>query len=366
MTSCRPPADRPDLMEPKINQLKRILIRSTNWLGDALLTTPAVHSIKTNCPDAELTVLARPGVAPIFEANPDVDRVIRYERPGRHGGPGGRLRLARSLKKEGFDGVVHFPHSFESAWISFLAGIPVRVGYATEGRGWLLTHRRPLPRDFARRHQVRTFAALLSLLGIAADPQPHRDPLRLTIPDDWDGRTATRLAALGLGEEELLVGLAPGAMYGAAKCWPLAAYLELAERLQREWQARVLFLGTAGDALALGGTGDLNPEAGIDLMGKTSLGEALALIRRCRLLVVNDSGLMHAAAALHTPLVALFGSTSPERTGPWGGNSRVIWKRFPCGPCFKKTCPEPRFCLEAISVQEVWEAAEALRWETGF
>jgi heptosyltransferase-2 len=353
-------------MKPALRSLNRILIRSTNWLGDALLTTPAVHSIKKNYPDAELTVLARPGVAPLFEADTGIRRVIRYEREGRHGGAGGRWRLARELRREGFDGVVHFPHSFEAAWISFLAGIPVRIGYATEGRGMLLTLRRPLPRDFTRRHQVRTFAGLLSLLGIEADPDPVRDPLRLTVAAAWDRQAAARLASLGIAEGERLVGLAPGAMYGTAKCWPLTSFSALAARLQREWQARVLFLGTAGDALALGGPGGLAPGSGIDLRGQTSLGEALALIRRCRLLVVNDSGLMHAAAALHTPLVALFGSTSPERTGPWGGTSRVIWKQFPCGPCFKKVCPEPRFCLEAITVEEVWEAAEEMRRETGF
>ncbi|MBI5585977.1 MAG: lipopolysaccharide heptosyltransferase II [Deltaproteobacteria bacterium] len=329
-------------MNPGPLPLRKILIRSTNWLGDALLTTPAIHSISINYPAAELTMLARPGVAPVFEANPDIRRVIRYEQEGRHGGWGGRFRLARSLKQEGFDGVVHFPHSFESAWISFLAGIPLRVGYTTEGRGWLLTHRRPLPRDFTGRHQVRTFAGLLTLLGIASDPDPQRDPLRLTIPDPWERQAEARLVSLGIGAGERLVGLAPGAMYGTAKCWPLASYLELAARLQREWQARVLFLGTAGDALALGRTADLTPGTGIDLMGQTSLGEVLALIRRCHLLVVNDSGLMHAGAALNTPLVALFGSTSPERTGPWGGTSRVIRKQFSCGPCFKKVCPEPR------------------------
>ena len=346
--------------------LNKILIRSTNWLGDALLTTPAVHSIRINFPSAELTVLARPGVAPVFEANPHIQRVILYDHQGRHGGLVGRWRLARVLKTEGFDLVVHFPHSFEAAWISFLAGIPVRVGYATEGRGRLLTHRRSLPRDFHRQHQVRSFAHLLTLLGITADPDPVSAPLRLVTTTEGERRAGERLRALGIEASDRVVGLAPGAMYGQAKCWPLPAYRLLAQRLTRDWQAKVLFLGTAGDALAAGGSSGPIEGEGIDLMGKTSLGEALALIRRCRLLVVNDSGLMHAAAALNTPLVALFGSTSPERTGPWGGTHRVIHKQFPCGPCFKKVCPEPRFCLEGISVDEVWAAAEALRRETGF
>jgi heptosyltransferase-2 len=339
----------------------KILIRSTNWLGDALLTTPAIHSIKTHFPEAELTVLARPGVAPVFETNPDVRQVIIYENKGRHRGIRGKWLLAKALKKQNFEIVVHFPHSFESAWISYLSGIPVRVGYATEGRGRLLTQTKPLPPGFNEQHQVRSFMQLLEGLGIREIPDPVRHPLRLTVAENWKDQAGRRLDSLGVTVDDPVIGLAPGAQYGPAKCWPFSAYEKLAAKIQRQPGARVILLGTARDALgAVPRGGEISEGPFINLLGQTSLGEALALVERCQAVVSNDSGLMHVAAALNRPLVALFGSTSPERTGPWGGTSRVIRKSFPCSPCFRKECREPRFCMEAITVDEVWEALKDL------
>jgi heptosyltransferase-2 len=141
-------------------------------------------------------------------------------------------------------------------------------------------------------------------------------------------------------------------MYGSAKCWPFDRFEQLAERLHQIRGAKVILLGTDTDALA--GTGK-NSGSYFNLQGKTGLGEALALIGSCRLMICNDSGLMHAASALGIPLVALFGSTNRRRTGPWGGVNRVIQKEFSCSPCLKKVCPVTPTCLEAISVEEVWE-----------
>ena len=338
----------------------KILIRSTNWLGDALLTTPAIHRLKTHFPEAELTVLARPGVAQVFEANPDVRQVIPYENRGRHRGIRGKWLLAKALKQEHFEIVVHFPHSFESAWISFLSGIPVRVGYATEGRGRLLTQAKPLPPGFNEQHQVLSFMQLLEGLGIREIPDPGRHPLRLRVAEDWKDQAGRRLGSYGVTADDPVIGLAPGAQYGPAKCWPLSAYERLAERIQNQRGARVILLGAARDALGVVRGGGILQGPFINLLGQTALGEALALVERCQAVVSNDSGLMHVAAALNRPLVALFGSTSPERTGPWGGTSRVIRKPFPCSPCFRKECREDRFCMEAIAVDEVWEALQDL------
>jgi heptosyltransferase-2 len=145
--------------------MNRILLRSPNWVGDALLTTPAVHSIRRHLPNSQITVLARPWVASLFQANPDVDKVLVYQKPGIHQGMGGKWRLARELKAQGFDCVVHFPHSFESAWISFLSRIPVRIGYATEGRSLLLTHSLGLTQARQKEHQVPFFFISWNLLG---------------------------------------------------------------------------------------------------------------------------------------------------------------------------------------------------------
>jgi lipopolysaccharide heptosyltransferase II len=333
--------------------IENILLRSPNWVGDALLMTPVVCRLRRAFPDSRITVLAKPWVAPIFEASPDVTSLAVYQEPGFHQGLGGKWRLARELRAGGFDLAVHFPHSFESAWISFLSGIPLRVGYATEGRRLLLSHPIPLTRARQKEHQVPFFFHLLEPLGIREDPSGEHNPLCLTVSVQERKRAEARLQSLGIGSSDFLVGLAPGAMYGSAKCWPFERFILLAARLIKERRAKVILLGTKGDALS----GMIQNDGSCqNLLGKTPLGEALALIQKCRLMICNDSGLMHAASALKIPVLALFGSTNTRRTGPWGGISRVIQKDFPCSPCLKKECPKSPTCMEAISVDEVWES----------
>ena len=231
--------------------LHKILIRSTNWLGDALLTTPAIHSIKNHYPEAELTVLARPGVAPVFEANPDIRRVMVYENQGRHRGLRGKWLLAGALKQEGFEAAVHFPHSFESAWISFLSGIPVRVGYATEGRGPTFDQARALPAEFQGAAPGAFLPGTAGRPGDPGKPEPGKpSPAVNRGGEHWQGKADRRLAALGVDSGESLIGLAPGAQYGWAKCWPFSDYHQLAERIRREGGAKVVLLGTSRDALA--------------------------------------------------------------------------------------------------------------------
>lgn len=346
-----------------IERMDRILIRSPNWVGDALLTTPAVRSIKKNFPNSQITVLAKPWVAPVFEASPDVSSVLVYQKPGIHRGMGGKWRLARELKAQGFDCIVQFPHSFESAWISFLSLIPVRIGYATEGRGFLLSHALEFTQDRQKEHQVSFFFHLLEPLGIHEIPSAGKNPLELTISRSGKDRAEARLQSLGVSPSDLLVALAPGAVYGSAKCWPFDRFEQMVDRLKKEWQAEVILLGTDTDTLS----GKMKESANYhNLTGKTSLEEALALIQKCRLMICNDSGLMHGASALGVPLVALFGSTNLKRTGPWGGRSRVIKKDFPCSPCLKKVCPETPTCMEAITVDEVWETLVHMREENLF
>lgn len=336
----------------QVSSLINILLRVPNWLGDALMATPAVHSLRKHLPQVRITVLAKSWVAPVFESNPDVDQVLKYEKPGIHDGLGGKRRLARELSWQGFDGVILFPHSFESALISFMGRIPRRIGFSTEGRGVLLTDRLPITKTRKTEHQVAYFFHLLEPLGIKEDPSAERNPLLLTCSEADQKRAENRLTDLGISREDILVGLAPGAIYGSAKCWPFDRFEQLAELLKKTWQAKVILLGTDTDALS----GSMKTSRNyFDLLGKTTLGEALALIRRCRLMICNDSGLMHAASALRIPLVALFGSTNLRRTGPWGGISRVIQKNFPCSPCLKKVCPVTPTCMEAIPVEEVWK-----------
>jgi len=337
---------------------RKILLRVPNWVGDALLTTPIIHSIKKSFPDAALIGLARPWVASLFESCPDLDGLIHYQKAGPHQGLKGKVQLAQQLREHNFEAVIHFPHSFESAWISYLSRIPVRIGFATEGRGFLLTHKLRPTKALKMEHQVAYFYHLLEPLGLLISPSPRKNPLCLKIPSGDQRQAEARLAGLGIRSGDFLIGLAPGAIYGSAKCWPFDRFEALAKKLHQSWRAKVLLLGTAGDALS--GSIKESPYYS-NLVGKTSLREALALIRNCRFMVCNDSGLMHAACALKIPMVALFGPTDAQRTGPWGKNFRVIKKDFPCSPCLKKTCPETKTCLEAIGVEEVWDELKKLK-----
>lgn len=326
------------------------------------MTTPMVHSIKKAFPDSRITVLAKPWVAPVFEGDPAVETVVLYQKPGRHQGIRGKAALARELKSHGYDLVIHFPHSFESAWISYWSRIPVRIGYSTEGRGLLLTH--GLRSTPARReeHQVPYFFHLLEPLDLFENPSPESHPLRLTISPNHRQKAEALLGNLGINPSDFLVALAPGAIYGSAKCWPFDRFEALAAKLKREWNAQVILLGTDKDALS-GIT--RSPSGYHNLMGKTSLGEALALIDHCRLMVCNDSGLMHGASALHIPMVALFGSTNVRRTGPWGGLHRVISKNFSCAPCLKKKCSLSPNCMESITIDEVWQTLLSFQEQIG-
>ncbi len=337
--------------------VRRVLIRSANWVGDAVMSLPAVSAVCRGVPRAEVTILAKPWVGDLFSAFPGVHRVIPYFSPGVHGGIRGRWRLAQELKKGRFDLALHLPNSFDSAFLSFMAGIPRRAGYRTDGRGILLTHRVPVDGKVKRGHQVEYYLHLIRSLGLQAGPGIPA----LRVSQDWIPEAEAVLKSAAIGEGPF-VGLSPGSQYGSAKEWFPERFGELGRRILGELGGRLLILGSAGDrAIAASILGVVGPKAA-DLTGKTTLSQAMAIIARCRVFVTNDSGLMHVAAALGVPLVAIFGSTDPTRTGPQGATSRVIYKGLSCAPCLKTRCPRKRECMEAVTVEEVFEEVKRA-WE---
>ncbi|OGQ98417.1 MAG: lipopolysaccharide heptosyltransferase II [Deltaproteobacteria bacterium RIFOXYD12_FULL_55_16] len=339
-------------MTKTISQLwpKKILIRSTNWIGDAIITTPAVRTIRENFPAAEITILAYPWVADIFTASPQVDRVMLYEKMGRHKGLAGLWRLGRELAAQRFDLAILLQNAFSAALLARLAGIPVRAGYKRDGRALLLTHGVTIRERVKTRHQVYYYQEMLKELGLLCGPQE----LFLALPDSAKAWARDFLAArAGLP----VVGLNPGAAYGPAKRWPAERYAGLAKRLTKELGATLLVFGTAADSEAAAEIGAAAPGQVHDLTGKTTLAEAMALIGLCDAFVSNDSGLMHVAAALKTPLVAIFGSTDAIATGPFAARVEVVQKKLPCSPCLKTHCPQDDFaCMLKIGVDEVYAA----------
>ena len=335
---------------------RKILIRSTNWIGDAIMTTPAVRTIRKNFPDAEITLLALPWVADVFAACPHIDRIFIYDKQGRHQGMKGKLRLANDLRAERYDLTILLQNAFEAALISFLARIPVRAGYTTDGRGILLTNGIRKQPDIGSKHQVHYYQEMLEGLGLKRSENALElflDPVAIQEAD------ALLKNALE-GKEVPIIGLNPGAAYGPAKRWPAEKYGQVAGRLASATEGLIVIFGTAADQEA---AAEITASAGervLDLTGKTSLSLALACIARCQVFITNDSGLMHVAAALNTPLVAVFGSTDHIATGPFSQQASIIRHPIECSPCMKTHCSKGHLqCMESVTVAEVEEAALA-------
>jgi heptosyltransferase-2 len=345
-------------VKPWPHHPQKILVRSTDWIGDAVMSTPAVRTIRENFPESEITMLVHPWASDVFRYSPRVDRLIMYEKKGRHKGVKGMLQLAGELRQEQFDCAILLHNAFEAALIALVAGIPVRGGYTTDGRGLLLTHGVDKINELNKKHAVNYYQRLLLGLGF----KPAVNELELFIPGKQVDGAKQRIEALTGAQSgsEPLIGFNPGAAFGPAKRWPAERFAELAGMLCRRSNARILLFGSNADretAATIIARAGAAASRMIDLTGATSLIEAMALIGECDVLVTNDSGLMHVAAALRTPLVALFGPTDHIATGPYADNAEVIRKALPCSPCKKPHCPEKHVrCMKLIESDEVGAA----------
>lgn len=335
-----------------------ILVRGVNWVGDAIMTLPAVTAWADNFPRGRITVLAKPWVAPIYQAHPRVAEVMVYEAAGRHRGARGRLRLIKELRARKFELALVLPNSFEAALLAFGAAIPQRLGWAGDGRAWLLSSApKPAPED-KQVHQARYYLNLLQRYGLRAD---YSRPV-LKPGAGAEKRARALLAAWGAAPQgpgrEFWLGLAPGAAFGPAKRWPAAYFARAAELILQKRPGRVFIFGSAGEAdSATAVARDLGARA-VNLAGQTDLLTAAAIMARCQVLLTNDSGLMHLAGALDTPLVAMFGPTNPQTTSPAGGCFTLLKTRAACAPCLKRVCPLPRqICFDDLPPEATARAA---------
>ena len=342
---------------------KKILVRVPNWVGDAVLCLPALEKLGEKFPAAELTVLARAGVADLFGGRAGIPRVHVFEHRGRHRGVGGLLRLAGELRAECFGLAVLFQNAFQAALLALLAGIPRRVGYARDARGPLLTHLIPVPRvGEIPPHETYYYLELLRRAGWL-DALPVVERIPLTPSPAVVEQMRVRLREYGLEEPNpagrLRVVLAPGASYGSAKCWLPERYARIADRLVETYNAAVLLCGTSaeaslGEAIAAG----MHAKP-ISLLGTTTLEEFLALLPSADLFIGNDSGAMHLAAGVGLPQVVIFGPTDEAGTGPLNPRARLVKQPVSCSPCFLRHCPVDHRCMTRISVDLVWQAVEA-------
>lgn len=338
------------------HNIKRILIRSTNWVGDAILSTPALRAVRKNFPNAQISVLAKPWVEPVYHHNAHVDRLLCYDDKGRHGGLPGKIRVSKELRKDRYDLAILFQNAFEAALITFLAGIPNRLGYNTDGRHFLLTHPVRLKPGLKQVHETAYYLGILEGAGLGTDGQE----LTLVVSAGERAWARETLRAQGEKGDRPIVGVSPGATYGSAKRWYPDRYARLCDKIYAFSKAHILILGGAGEREIGNEVARLMKSPSTNLCGNTDLRQAIALIERCQLFLTNDSGLMHVAAALDVPLIAVFGSTNPVTTGPCGSKSHVVRAPVACSPCLKTDCPTDHRCMKEVTVDMVYDVAVKL------
>lgn len=336
--------------------VQRILVRSVNWIGDAVMTTPAIGVIREFFPQAEITLLANPMVSQLFCQHPWVDRVITFDRHGMHKGIVGRLKLAQKLRKHSFDAAIILPNSFDSALVPLLAGIPVRVGKISDGRAFTLTSRYNPTRNGDVCHEVEYYLKLIGHFGISGSiTEPY-----LQITTEEEEKASILLSEKGILRDDFVIGINPGATYGSAKRWYPERFAEAANSLAAVWSARVIILGGPGEteiASEIEKSMDLKC---LNMAGKTSVRELMALIKRCNFFVTNDSGPMHIAAAFGVPLAAIFGSTDHATTSPYTDRAAIVRKETACAPCKLRECPTDHRCMKAVTADDVVEASISL------
>jgi heptosyltransferase-2 len=341
---------------------KKILIRAPNWIGDGVLSMPAVEAVKKAFHRAELTIMTRPWVAPLYFNNPHVDGIIEYDTTGKHKGLTGKWKLIDEMKEREFDLVILFQNAFEAALLSFLARIPVRVGYSRDLRAPLLTHAIDVDPRILESHEVFYYLNLLERVGIETDNDP-KPTLSLT-PEE-ENRADETIKNEGMAGD-LIAGMAPGASYGPAKRWGIERFAEVADMLIHQCNAKIICFGDRGDFSICQEIVNKVGSKALNFAGKANLRQFIALLNCTSLFITNDSGPMHIAAALDIPTIALFGSTDHTRTGPVSKNAVVITKSVECSPCFKRTCHRGDYkCLNDIKVSDVFRNAMEIMKEKG-
>lgn len=326
-----------------------------NWIGDAVMATPILADLRLKFPSARLTALAQANIAPLFDCDPHLTEVISYNKPSGWIHRAEHRDVIKPLQRGEYDLGILLTNSFSSAWWFYRGKVKERVGFKTHYRSWFLTEAVPLPPSLENEHLVYTYKRLLVPLGIPiSDGKPK---LYLNHEDKEYARTFFALQQIPIGTT--VIGINPGAAYGTAKCWPPERFKELALKFSSNPSVCLLFFGDKSTAPMIEDICRDLPSNVINVAGKTTLRQLMALIASCSVFLTNDSGPMHIASALGVPLLALFGSTNEVKTGPYNGGV-VLHKHVECSPCYKRVCPIDFRCMKQISVEEVYQELKKL------
>ena len=328
----------------------RIVIRGPNWLGDSVLSVPAMKAVRSRFPNAEITLLVRPWVAGLFHAAPFVDKVWSHSKPGLSDW----IRTARQMRRRKFDLALLLPNSFESALTVFAGGVPERTGYATDARGILLTQSVAVPTG--KRHQAAYYLDLVeSLFGPVSEPT-----VEITATEDERQAARQLLRSEAVDPAKGILVINPGAAFGSAKRWHEGRFARVADQLAEELKLQTVVIGSDAERPIGECIQRMMQHRSAVLSGQTDLETLIGLLAEASLVITNDSGPMHIAAALGVPTVAIFGSTDAEVTRPVGLRTRVVRQEVACSPCMLRECPIDHRCMEAVTVDQVFEAAKSM------
>jgi heptosyltransferase-2 len=340
----------------KPEKIERVVVRGANWVGDAVMTVPALRELRRVLPGAHVTLATRAWAEGIFAGADFVDELLLIDSKGR--GLRSVWRQARAWREKRFDLAVLLPNAFESALVASLARVPTRFGYATDGRGFLLSNPLPVPSWRATRHEVfyylNVVAELEKTLRGSSDIETYEPRPRLQVTDERRRDVRALLHARGISFLRPLVALCPGSTNSRAKRWPAERFSALADRLITEAGADVLLVGSPEEKEVSEEVAALMTQKPFVLTGETSLAQTVALLGVADLLVTNDTGPAHVAAAVGCPVVVIFGPTNPLTTRPFSQAAEVVREPPACAPCMLRDCPIDHRCMTAITAEDVF------------
>ena len=317
------------------------------------MALPTLRAVRARFPAAHIAILALPYVGELYRGQGVADELIAYDRSGEHRGLRGRENLAAALKARKFTSALLLQNAFDAAWIAWRAGIPERIGYDRDARGFLLTKAIRVPRaGEIPIHESYYYLELLKRAGWIDTPVDISE-ISFRVTEEEARQAEEKLQGFGSRAGALRIAVGAGASYGSAKCWPPERFAAAINQLLVERPAEVILFGTAAEGAVSGAIRAGLHKAPLDLTGRTKIAELPAMLSRCAGFVGNDSGAMHVAAAVGLPVVAVFGPTDAEGTAPVTPRCTIIQEKTYCSPCFLRRCPTDHRCMTAIAPERV-------------
>lgn len=337
----------------------KIVVRGANWIGDSVMSVPALRALRQLFPDDEIALHTRSWAEGIFRDADFIDRILTYERP--ESSLKEVMGQARALKNERFDLAIIFPNSFASALTARFAGIPRRFGFSKEGRRLVLTDPVPIPEWKSTRHEAYYYLELVravenGVLGTDSSAR-YETTTDLPVSDARQADTRDFLTRKGVDLSRPIVALGPGSTNSMAKRWPYERFATVADLLHKEKAANIILLGGPDDVEVAAKISAMSSASLLDLTAKTSLGDAADILSVCDLMISNDMGLAHLAPAVGTATLVIFGPTNPVTTRPFSELAEVLRVEVECSPCMLRECPIDHRCMERVTVEQVFSAA---------